>query len=155
MAVLNELSLSYKTLIPVLDALRSDGPRFSYDLVKCGLLREDQRVEMRRKSSATSVLLARADGGPGYGEKFEHKQPRKCWNCCHDGDANEFCWRKDVNGNRPKRLKRPQLRNGRKIESSNVIDENSFEVDEFLCLMACSRPLNSASDSSFWIFHSR
>ena len=95
MVALNGLPPKFDGLIVALDALGSDDKNFSFDLVKSRLLQEEQRFEMREKSSTDAALFNRD------GKRTQKNRDYQCDNCGRRGHTAKFCWGKDSNGRRP------------------------------------------------------
>lgn len=107
MASLNGLPSSYESLIVALDALRTEGNSFTFDLVKSRLLQEEQRAQERDAAHSTSTNSSALFGASGNDHRKFGKGGRsrfssvRCTNCNRFGHYASHCWGKDINGQRP------------------------------------------------------
>lgn len=92
MAVVNGLPKSYETLIVAVDAPGSDD--VAYEVVKSGLLQEEQHPAVQSSMSSSSASL--------FLSLMKVENTIKCTSCGRDGYTAEYhCMGMDVNGNRP------------------------------------------------------
>lgn len=163
MAALNWRPPMYENLIVALDALGNDDMSFTFDLVKSGLLQEEQRASEREKSMSdfkSSALVGVSEKACDRfrdNSKVPHKYSNhRCENCGSIGHSVKVCRAKDVYGKRPSNqfpANKPKANNSlvteHKQSSTQVINQK-----DFVCLMAKINASAYPKGASSWIVDS-
>ncbi len=165
MAALNGLPSTYEGLIVALDALGNDDKSFTFDLVKSRLLQEEQRATEREKivpSTRPSALVGVSGRTNANGKRYLN---HRCSICNHVGHTEEFCWGKDINGQRPpnpnpnpnqnrRQTKSSASRNTAHVVEHKQSDNQIISESDYVCLMAKINSSAYPKRASSWIVDS-
>ena len=159
MAVLNGLPARFESLIVALDALGSEDKMFSLEFVKTRLLQEEQRAEMKNKTSSSNKDSAFMNCVPSAGST---KRDMQCTNCGRSGHTASHCWGKDINGRCPTPPSSYKSRKNQDRKPAAFVSHEreekprvTFESDEgYTCVMAKIEQSAVKSQSASWVVDS-